>query len=61
MVVVLVVAATVSLALRGRRRELALLRAVGATRAQARALIGAEVLLVGMVAAPLGAVRRAYC
>jgi putative ABC transport system permease protein len=56
MVVVLVVAATVSLALRGRRRELALLRTVGATRAQLRALIGAEVLLVGMVAAPLGAV-----
>lgn len=56
MLVVLVVAATVSLALRGRRRELALLRTVGATRAQLRALIGAEVLLVGMVAAPLGAV-----
>lgn len=55
-VVVLVTAATVSLALRGRRRELALLRTVGATRAQLRALIGAEVLLVGMVAAPLGAV-----
>ncbi|WP_244931015.1 ABC transporter permease [Nocardioides sp. W7] len=55
-VVVLVVAATVSLALRGRRRELAQLRAVGATRSQLRSLIGAEVLLVGLVAAPLGAV-----
>lgn len=55
-VVVLVVAATVSLALRGRRRELSLLRAVGATRAQLRAQIGAEVLLVGLVAAPVGAV-----
>ncbi len=55
-VVVLVVAATVSLALRGRRQEMALLRAVGATRSQLRTQIGTEVLLVGLVAAPLGAV-----
>lgn len=55
-VVVLVVAATVGLALRGRRRELALLRAVGATRGQLRGQIGTEVLLVALLAVPLGAV-----
>lgn len=55
LVVVLVVVATVSLALRGRLRELALLRTVGATRAQLRRQIGAEVLLVGALAAPSGA------
>lgn len=54
-VVVLVVAATVSLALRGRRRELALLRTVGATRGQLRAQVGTEVVLVALVAVPLGA------
>lgn len=55
-VVVLVVAATVSLALRGRRREFALLRAVGATPAQVRRAVVLEVLLVTAVAAPPGAV-----
>lgn len=55
-VVVLVVASTVALALRGRRREIALLRAVGATQSQLRTQIGAEVLLVGLLAAPLGAI-----
>ncbi|GGL34408.1 ABC transporter permease [Phycicoccus endophyticus] len=55
-VVVLVVATTVSLALRRRREELALLRAVGATRGQVRRIVASEVLQVGLVAAPLGAV-----
>lgn len=55
-VVVLVVAATVTLALRGRRRELALLRTVGATRRQVRQQVSREVLLVALVAVPLGAV-----
>ncbi|WP_114423440.1 FtsX-like permease family protein [Nocardioides houyundeii] len=54
--VVLVVAATVSLALRQRQRDFALLRAVGATRAQVRRLVGLEVVLVGLVAVPAGAV-----
>jgi putative ABC transport system permease protein len=55
-VVVMVVVATVSLALQGRRQELALLRTVGATRSQLRAQVGLEVLLVGIVAAPVGGV-----
>jgi putative ABC transport system permease protein len=54
--VVLVVAATVSLALRQRQRDFALLRAVGATRAQVRRLVGLEVTLVSLVAVPVGAV-----
>jgi putative ABC transport system permease protein len=55
-VVVLVVAATVTLALRGRRREFALLRTVGATGQQVRAQVSREVLLVSLLAVPLGAV-----
>ncbi|CAI9412296.1 FtsX-like permease family protein [Nocardioides sp. T2.26MG-1] len=55
-VVVLVVASTFALAIRRRRREFALMRAVGATRRQVRRMVGAEVLLVTAVAAPLGAV-----
>ena len=55
LVVVPVVIATVALALRGRRRELALLRTVGATGSQLRRQVGAEVLVVGAVAAPVGA------
>lgn len=54
--VVLVVASTTTLALRGRRRELALLTAVGATRSQVRRAIATEVLVVSAVAAPLGSV-----
>ncbi|WP_432493220.1 FtsX-like permease family protein [Kineococcus auxinigenes] len=54
-VVVMVVAATVSLALRGRRREFALLRAVGATPNQVRRAVTLEVAVVSLVAAPPGA------
>lgn len=54
-VVVMVVAATVSLALRGRRRELALLRAVGATPRQVRRAVTLEVGVVALVASPAGA------
>ncbi|GIG39253.1 FtsX-like permease family protein [Cellulomonas phragmiteti] len=54
-VVVMVVAATVSLALRSRRREFALLRAVGATPAQVRRAVTLEVGVVSLVAAPVGA------
>ncbi|MGZ4452403.1 MAG: FtsX-like permease family protein, partial [Nocardioides sp.] len=59
-VVVLVVASTVALALKQRRRELALLRAIGATKRQIRRLIGTELVLVAAVAAPLGAVPALF-
>jgi putative ABC transport system permease protein len=49
------VATTVGLALRGRRREFALLRTIGATRRQVRRVVSVEVLVVAAVAAPLGA------
>ncbi|WP_300265665.1 ABC transporter permease [Microbacterium sp.] len=55
-IAVFIVASTVSTALRGRRREFALLRAVGATVAQVRQQISAEVLVVVLAAAPVGAV-----
>ncbi|MBC9733294.1 FtsX-like permease family protein [Nocardioides marmotae] len=54
-VVVLVVAATVGLAMRPRQRDLAVLRAVGATRRDVRRLVAGELLLVTLVVAPLGA------
>ncbi|WP_028047397.1 FtsX-like permease family protein [Cellulomonas sp. URHE0023] len=54
-VVLFVVAATVSLALRGRHRELALVRTIGATRGQVRGQVAREVLLVALVAVPVGA------
>ncbi len=56
LIALLVVASTFAGALRPRARELALLRAVGATTGQVRRMITAEVLLVFAVAAPLGAV-----
>ena len=59
-VVVMVVAATVSLALRSRRREFALLRAVGATPAQVRRTVTLEVGVVSLVSAPLGALAGLF-
>ncbi|MCC2322162.1 FtsX-like permease family protein [Cellulomonas xiejunii] len=59
-VVVMVVAATVSLALRSRRREFALLRAVGATPSQVRRTVTLEVGVVSLVAAPLGAIAGLF-
>ena len=56
----MVVASTVSLALRSRRREFALLRAVGATPAQVRRTVTLEVGVVSLVAAPLGAVAGLF-
>jgi putative ABC transport system permease protein len=56
LIALLVVASTFAGALRPRSREFALLRAVGATTAQIRSSITAEVLLVFLVAAPLGTV-----
>lgn len=55
LIALFVVASTVAAALRPRAREFALLRAVGATTAQVRQLVSAEVLLVFAVAAPVGA------
>lgn len=56
LVVVLIVASTFASALRQRNAQFALLRAVGATAAQIRSMVTAEVALVFAVAAPLGAV-----
>ncbi|WKN48967.1 FtsX-like permease family protein [Nocardioides sp. Arc9.136] len=55
-VVVLVVAATVVLAMRPRQRDLAVLRAVGATHGQVRRVVTAELLLLAAVAGPVGSV-----
>lgn len=54
LVVVLVVASTFASALRQRHAQFALLRAVGATAAQVRAMVTAEVAIVFALAAPLG-------
>lgn len=56
LVVVLMVSSTLAAALRQRRCEFALLRAIGATGGQVRSMITGEVLLVFAVAGPLGAV-----
>jgi putative ABC transport system permease protein len=55
-VVVMVVASMVTLALRARRREFALMRTIGATSRQVRKQVSREVLLVALIAVPLGAV-----
>ncbi|ACZ31734.1 protein of unknown function DUF214 [Xylanimonas cellulosilytica DSM 15894] len=56
LVVVLVVASTFASALRQRQAQFAVLRAVGATPAQVRSMVTAEVAVVFALAAPLGAV-----
>lgn len=55
-IVVFIIASTFSTALRHRRREFALLRAIGATATQVRSQITAEVLVVIAAGGPLGAV-----
>jgi putative ABC transport system permease protein len=55
MIVLLVVASTLTLSIQQRRREFALLRAVGSSRRQIHRMVGAEVLLVAGSAAILGA------
>ncbi|GLZ75934.1 ABC transporter permease [Actinorhabdospora filicis] len=55
LVAILVVVGTFALSMQQRHREIALLRAIGATPRQMRSLIGREALLVGATAAPLGA------
>ncbi|MFE9885823.1 FtsX-like permease family protein [Streptomyces scopuliridis] len=54
MIVVLVVAGTLSLMVHQRRREIALLRAVAATPRQVHRMLAMEVLLVSGVATPAG-------
>ncbi|GAA1640590.1 ABC transporter permease [Actinoplanes couchii] len=54
MLIVFVVAATIGLSVRHRRRDLALVRAVAATPGQVRRMIMAESALVGVIAAALG-------
>ncbi|MCO8273604.1 FtsX-like permease family protein [Actinoplanes sp. TRM 88003] len=54
LLIVFVVAGTVGLSVRHRRRDLALLRAVAATPAQVRRLVVAEAAVVGLASAALG-------
>ncbi len=54
--VAFVVVSTLSLSVRQRRRQFALLRAIGATPRQLRAGIVREILLVSAVAVPIGAI-----
>jgi putative ABC transport system permease protein len=54
LVAIFVVASTLALTVEQRRREFALLRAVGATPRQIRKMIGIETLVVGAVAGVLG-------
>ncbi|SDG56617.1 putative ABC transport system permease protein [Lentzea fradiae] len=54
MISIFVVASTLALAVEQRRREFALLRAVGATPKQVRRLIGVETTVVSLVAGVLG-------
>jgi len=65
MLIIFVVAGTIGLSVRHRRRDLALLRAVAATPGQIRQMIVAEAALVSIVAAALGlpggALRPAGC
>lgn len=56
LVALFIVAGTLSLSVQARRREYALLRAVGATPSQVHSLIAREVLAVALVAALLGIV-----
>ncbi|MFJ2155797.1 FtsX-like permease family protein [Streptomyces sp. NPDC087856] len=55
LVAILVVVGTFTLSVQQRHRELALLRAVAATSAQIRSLLGREALIVGTVAGAMGA------
>ncbi|UQU66560.1 FtsX-like permease family protein [Couchioplanes caeruleus] len=54
MLVGFVVAGTIGLSVRHRRRDLALLRAVAATPGQARRMVVAEAVLLGLVGAAIG-------
>ncbi|SCG64047.1 ABC transporter permease [Micromonospora humi] len=56
LIVMFVVGSTLGLSLRQRRRELALLRAIGATPRQIRRMVGAEMTLVALAGALVGTV-----
>lgn len=56
MIAVFVVSSAFAAVLRDRRREFALLRAVGATSRQVRSLISTEVMVISLVAVVLGGV-----
>ncbi|MFE7134932.1 FtsX-like permease family protein [Streptomyces sp. NPDC057638] len=56
LIVVFVVASTLALSVQQRRRELALLRAIGATPKQIHWMIGAEMTLVSVAGALVGAI-----
>ncbi|MET7302469.1 FtsX-like permease family protein [Embleya sp. NPDC005575] len=55
LVAILVVVGTFALSIQQRRREIALLRAIGATPRQIRRMVGREALVVGLIAGALGA------
>lgn len=56
MIAMMVVASTLTLAIQQRRREFALLRAIGATPRQVRQMIASELWLVSLLAGALGSV-----
>ncbi|MCE7002477.1 FtsX-like permease family protein [Kibdelosporangium philippinense] len=60
LIVVFVVASTLALSVRQRRRELALLRAIGATPKQIHWMIRAEVVLVAAAGAVVGAIPGVF-
>lgn len=60
MVAIFVVASTLALSVQQRQRELALLRAIGATPRQVRRMILAETILVAAVATALGCLPGGY-
>ena len=55
LVAILAVAGTIGLTIQRRQRELALLRAIGATPGQIRSMVGREALVIGAVASVPGA------
>ncbi|MDX6282498.1 MAG: putative transport system permease protein, partial [Kribbellaceae bacterium] len=54
MLIIFVVAGTIGLSIRGRRRELALLRATGATPGQLRQMLMGEAAILGLVGSVIG-------
>ena len=58
LLIVFVVAGTIGLSVRHRRRDLALLRAVAATPGQVRRMLVAEAALLALAASAVGAAGR---
>ncbi|GAB3701831.1 FtsX-like permease family protein [Mariniluteicoccus flavus] len=59
-IVMIVLASTMALVVQQRRRGFALLRAIGATPGQLRLMLTQELVVVGCIAAPVGAVPGAF-